>query len=94
MGSIFGLKFKIGELKVEVKEHEWQVSYPATNRREKICAICGYKNSPGARNERRMATFTKRKNVGHKNQFETYYTCTSKGTSCTQHMAQKLNIKL
>lgn len=94
MGSIFGLKFKIGELKVEVKEHEWEVSYPSTNRRDKTCGVCGHKNVVGARNERGMTTFTKRKSVGDKKKFETYYACNNRASQCTQQMANRLKIKL
>jgi hypothetical protein len=74
-----------------VKEKEWDIKYPLTNRIVKICAICGYK-SVGANYH--MTTFTKVSQKGATKNFDTKYTCGHKWHACTEQMAKQLNVEL
>jgi hypothetical protein len=90
--GIFNLKIKIGELKVERKESDWEVSYPSTNRVVKTCTVCGHKANP--MRPKKMTTFTKKIKTGDKREYNALYACGPKDRSCTQKLAKKLNVQL
>lgn len=79
--------FKI-KLQPIVKDRDWDIKTVNSSRKQKTCGICG-KSIPLTV---QSTTFTKRTNLGFKQTFETHYTCGTKNSPCSIHMANKLNI--
>lgn len=82
MSSLFKIKIKPIE-----KDRDWEVRQIGAGRKKKVCATCSKPIAIGSPS----VTFTKRKSVGAKTEYDTKHTCDQ---FCAAKLAADLNIDL